>query len=427
MAGDYPILNNYKTGAPVTDGKVGHLTASQEQKLKQMWAKILNYFVDHKDKPIAVPADPFKAGDLAELDDTPAAVSQWYSANKTRIDNVKYKTVNDALYLSGKTSAVVPRDFRPLFGDRPGSRSFRNAFWQAAMSHQHPDSFPLAFLIAREWDVDRAFQLLVGAVEWRATHAMDKLVWQGEATMNMRMMERGLTYVPGKDKLGCPLLVVRVHENIPREHGEGFGEKYTAFAMEQASLITRANGERATLVYDMSSFKMENIDYGFVKTIITMNNTIYPETFQLIIVYVNSWLFSGIWKLISPWFDPIIAKRIVFAKNVQQLQAYIDIGQIPEEMGGKKKFKREHPMPTRKENEPMFDAAARDAAEKNFVAAVDAFEASTGGWIKDNEEPLRGEVADTFKKSVAELDPYIRARFLAERKGEMTAEGCLVV
>ncbi|KAJ1949161.1 phosphatidylinositol transfer protein csr1 [Linderina macrospora] len=427
MAGGYPVLNNYKTNTPVTDGKVGHLTTSQQQKLKQMWTKIQAHIAATGDKPIQVPADPFKVGDQANLDDTPAAVSQWYAANKARVDNVKYKTINDTLYLSGKTSATVPGNFRPLFGDSAGSRTFRNAFWQAAMSHIHPDSFPLAYLIAREWDVNKAFDLLVGCVEWRASHAVDRLMWQGESTVNARMLERGLTYVPGKDKLGCPLLVVRVHENIPREHGEGLGEKYTAFAMEQASLISRTNGERATLVYDLSSFKMENIDYGFIKAIITMNNTIFPETFQLIVVHVNSWLFSGIWKLISPWFDPIIAKRIVFTKNAQQLQAYVNNDQIPEEMGGAKKVKKEHVLPTRQENEKMFDDAARDAAEKNLADIIAAFETSTAAWVSGTEVTDRDELAAKYKSAVAALDPYIRARFKSERVGNMNAEGELVV
>ncbi|KAJ1948764.1 phosphatidylinositol transfer protein csr1 [Linderina macrospora] len=420
------LVDSYKARTPITDGRVGHLTTDQEQKLKQLWSKLLVHFETTSTKPIAVPNDPFGVGQQACLDDEPATLSQWYAANKSRVEDAKFRTVSDELYLSGKREAVVPKDFKPLFGDKPSERLFRNAFWQAAMAYQHPDTMLLGFLRTRGWDVQRSFDSVVSAIEWRAAHAMDKLMWEGESTQAFRAIEQALEYEAGVDRLGCPVLIVRVRKSVPKEFSKESWEKKIAYTLEHTALVARASNSKSVLLQDMSGFGMSNLDYSASKLTMDMISALYPDIYESMILFASPWIFSGVWKIMSKWLDPALADLIQFTKNIDELHTFIDDDQISVDMGGSMKVNLDYIFPSRQENAKMFDAQGRAVAEEVFVDAVAAFEASTRVWASDMDAPERDRLAAKLHSAVAELDPYIRSRFQVERQGKVLADSKIV-
>ncbi|KAJ2854692.1 phosphatidylinositol transfer protein csr1 [Coemansia erecta] len=325
------------------------------------------------------------------------------------------------MYLEGIREIAVPGTFKPLFSGDKSSRLFANAFWHACMLYSNPDSYLLMFLRATSWDVDAAFGKIVKSVEWRASQAIDELMWNGELGQHYKMHSDGVTFRVGKDKLGYPVTIVRIKLNIARERSENVVEKYAAFALEQTALIARDFGERATLVYDFSGFKRENIDMAFIKVLLSIISESYPQMFSLTVHFVNSWLFTGIWKVVRSWLDPQVAKRTVIAKDTDQLETYIDNDQILVDMGGKLSYSYKYVFPTKAENAKMFDTEGRINAETQLKATVDAFFAATKEWTASSDtssnymDPARVQAAAAFHKAALELDPYIRARFLTER------------
>ncbi|KAJ1894907.1 hypothetical protein LPJ66_004900, partial [Kickxella alabastrina] len=285
------ISESYKNTTKPLDGTVSHLTEAQQQALKDLWAKILSHFEATANKPIKVTHDQVKATHLsvAGISTSDAqAVDQWYAANKKIASDPKLQTVQDRMYLSGEREAVVPGKFKPLFSDDRGTRLFANAFWQACMLHESPDAYLLGFLRASVWKVDQAFNRMVVSVGWRAAQAIDELMWEGELGMHDKILNDGVLFRTGYDKLGYPINIIRVKLNIPKERGDGVVERYAAFALEQTSIIARDNGERATLVYDFDGFGLGNVDKGFIKTLLTFINDSYPQLFSATIQYVDS-------------------------------------------------------------------------------------------------------------------------------------------
>ncbi|KAJ2822045.1 phosphatidylinositol transfer protein csr1 [Coemansia furcata] len=261
---------------------------------------------------------------------------------------------------------------------------------------------------------------MVQSVNWRASQAIDELMWDGELAQNNKLMEAGLCIKVGLDRLAYPIMVVRVRLNVARERGEGTIERLAAFAIERAATIARAHGEHATLLYDFSGFKMENIDTAFIKTIVTMINETYPQTFSTTIMFVNSWLFSGVWKLIRSWLDPVIAKRTFIAKDIDQLSKFVDRSQIMVDMGGELKYSYSFDYPTEEDNAQMFDAEGRQQAEESLKDAVSAFEKETNAWVSGSgtnsyNVKSRIDAAASFGDAALKLDPYIRARFATDR------------
>ncbi|KAJ2256904.1 phosphatidylinositol transfer protein csr1 [Coemansia sp. RSA 455] len=417
---------SYKNCTRIVVGTIGNLTADQELALKELWIKTLSYIKSTAAAPIKVTNDQVHADSLAAAGiatDQPDAVAKWYADNKTKVDDIKYQTVADKLYLDGKQHPVIPGSFKPLFGDNPSSRHFGNTFWKACTLHSNPDSYLLSFLRATSWNVNAAFDKIVLSVNWRASQAIDKLMWDGELAQNNKLMEEGLSIKVGQDRLDFPIIVVRVRLNVARERGEGTVERFAAYALERAATIARDHGERAMLLYDFSGFKLDNIDTAFIKTLVTMINETYPQTLSATVMFVNSWLFTGVWKLVRSWLDPVIAKRTFIAKDIEQLSAFVDRSQIMVDMGGELKYKYSFDYPTKEDNARMFDVEGRQQAEDALKEAVAAFEQETSAWVsgsgaKSYNAKSRIDAAASFSDAALKLDPYIRARFVSERSSK---------
>ncbi|KAJ1823999.1 phosphatidylinositol transfer protein csr1 [Coemansia sp. RSA 2671] len=416
------LQESYKAQTRIVVGTVGNLTADQELALKELWVKILTHIESTATTPIKVTNDQVRADGLTAAGialDQPSAVAQWYADNKSTVTDIKHQTVGDKLYLDGQH--LTPAPFRPLFGDDPGSRHFGNTFWKACTLHSNPDSYLLTFLRATSWNVSVAFDRIVHSVTWRASQAIDKLMWDGELAQNNRLMEAGLCINVGRDRLDYPVMVVRVRLNVARERGEGTVERFAAYALERAAILARAHGERATLLYDFTGFKLDNIDTAFIKTLVTMINETYPQSFSATVMFVNSWLFTGIWKLVRSWLDPIVAKRSFIAKDVEQLSAFVDPSQIMSDMGGALKEQYSFGLPTGDDNALMLDVEGRRKAEDALKEAVAAFDKETGVWISGSgsyDAQSRIEAAARFSDAALGLDPYIRARFTTERRSK---------
>ncbi|KAJ2764762.1 phosphatidylinositol transfer protein csr1 [Coemansia nantahalensis] len=419
VSGIIDVLEHYKSGAKQADDG---LDGPQSAALRELWGRLLAHMDATADAPIAVDSSLARSGGLAAAGvsaDDAGAVDEWYRANKSHVEDVRFQSVQDRLHLDGAREQAVPAAFRPLFGDAADSRRFAHAFWQACMRLRSPDAYLLSFLRAHEWKVDVAFARIVASVVQRVREEVDRLMWAGDLGINHGLMQKGLLVQVGTDQFGHPVVVVHVRLNMARERCDGDIKKFSAYMLEKGALQARATG-RAMLVYNFTDFKLENVDTGFSKTIITRIGELYPQTFSGTLLFVNSWLFSGIWKILRGWMEPAIAKRTAIVKDTDALTTFVARDQIIAEMGGDLKFTYSYVYPTRAANAAMFDAAGRAAAEDVFVKAVAAFDAATRAWVAGPAEtahdaPPRAAATAALDAAAAALDPYMRARFPEER------------
>ncbi|KAJ2313600.1 phosphatidylinositol transfer protein csr1 [Coemansia sp. RSA 2705] len=411
----------YSQGERQLGGTVGHLDARQEAALKAAWAKLLAHFDSTADTPIPVDKSLVRLSGLAKdavATDDAAAVAQWYADHAVQVAEVKHQLVRDKLYLDGHHAPLVPGAFSPLLGDPQDSRRFSSAFWQACMRYASPDTYVIGSLRATEWDADKAFAHVVHSVQRRISQEIDRLMWEGDLLMNRRISENGLCIRTGCDKFGYPVFVVPVRLNIARERTDADVEKFAAYSLEKVAQLARKHEGRAVLLYDFSGFKLENVDLSFSKILITTVQELYPYTFSATLLFVNSWLFSGIWKVMRGWMDPVVARRTMIVKDAKALETFIPRDQIPTSMGGQLKFQYQYVYPTTDENAKMFDAEGRQRAEHEFAASVEAFSKQTKGWVGGSQSynnESRTQAAAAFDSAAVELDPYIRARFVEER------------
>jgi len=291
--------------------------------------------------------------------------------------------------------------------------------------------------------------MMIATMNWRATdaHVDDDIMKQGEggalqaATGGegtskklgedfLAQLRLGKSFVHGVDKLGRPMCFVRVRLHKQGEQSEESLERYTVFVIETTRLMLSPPVDTACVVFDMTGFSMANMDYGPVKFMIKCFEANYPESLGVVLVHKAPWVFQGIWKIIKGWLDPVVAGKVQFTNNVEDLEAFIQKNQIITELGGEEDWTYQYIEPTAEENSKMKDIQTRDKLLVDRENIVEDYEKETLIWIhagsldpevKRKREALAGKLRDDYWT----LDPYVRSKSLYDRVGMISPGGKL--
>lgn len=413
----------------IGEGRPGTLTPEQEKKLKEMWAKLLELCGTNKGD-LAVGGLPEPEKRPASPESTKKSGGGWFGRGKAAPEgpsgegNDKYgQTQKYADALKAQTPEQI-----------------RECLWSMS-KHDHPDALLLRFLRARKWDVQAAIVMLVSTLHWRAKeiHVDDDVMPKGEEHLILestdgenaakkkfagdfvKQLHMGKSFVHGYDKEGRPCNYVRVRLHYARDQSPEALERFTVFTIESARLLLKPPVDTATIVFDMTSFSLSNMDYTPVKFIIKFFEANYPESLGAVLLYKAPWIFQGIWKIIRGWLDPVVAAKVHFANNETELEAYIPRDQMMKELGGKEDYVWKYHEPVEGENEKMKDTETRDKLLAQRKEIVNQYETSVKDWIKGNAKfddrlPLAQKLADNY----FELDPYVRQRNYMDRMGLIT-------
>lgn len=176
----------------------------------------------------------------------------------------------------------------------------------------------------------------------------------------------------------------------------------------------------------MTDFSMANMDYTPVKFMIKCFEANYPESLGSVLVYKSPWLFQGIWKIIKGWLDPVVASKVHFVSNVDDLSQFIPRDRIMKELGGDEDFVYSYPEPAEGSNE---DAAMAKTAERDGILAeraelVKSYESETVQWMSGEDKgDVRLRLAQRLAENYWKLDPFIRAKTLYDRTGVLGPNG----
>ncbi|KAJ2493514.1 phosphatidylinositol transfer protein csr1 [Coemansia sp. RSA 2050] len=463
------VIHEYATKKLSVSGVPGHFTESEQQKIAKLWTMLLAYFEEVKDKPVKVNGEYIHtlARDWSELDarddfenEDPAALTQraWQftkgesSIKRFGLGSKKAKLTREELALdryvnettqqyinriNGRNVALMPDNFFPSF-EHPSTdtRDFRDTFWSTVSIKQHPDYWVHRYMRSAGWDVDRAFSLIKGIIEWRAAEAMDKIISEGEIHSGHDEVRLCLSQLVGRDRLGYPLMFVRVRHIMPRAN-EGFVfKRYLLSQFEALQTVTRRFG-RITMLYDFTGFTMDNTPFTMVQFMVFLGRKVYAESSSVLILLVDSWLFTNFWNLIRPFLDANLSARIIFVKDVSEVRQFIDDDQLPKELGGKNTFGAQFKLPEEGENAKMFDLDGRKEAEAEWRRRIADFESVTKKWCGclasaprsaeelNNLAALRDEAGREVERAELALNKFTRSRNNFERLGFVDAEGCL--
>ncbi|CAI7625097.1 unnamed protein product [Penicillium bialowiezense] len=425
-------------------GFLGNLNKDQEAKLQKLWAVLLKAgetTLSNESSGAAVeqnvtPTQPQRRMSL--LGRTQSNVSEPVPVAKTPYQQniMKYLTEMGAgapelNAIQKALSEITPTELRTGVLD--------------TLKHDHPDAMMLRFLRARKWDVPKAFAMMMEAIVWRVKemHVDDDVMAKGElhalkqtknksstseqkaGTDFLSQMRMGKSYVHGVDRVGRPIVVVRVRLHKPGAQTEESLERYIVHVIESVRLTLASPVETAAVLFDMTGFGLSNMEYPPVKFILKCFEANYPESLGIMLIHNAPWVFSGIWRLIRGWMDPEIAAKVQFTNSVSDLEKFIPKDQIVKEMGGAEDWSYQYIEPTEDENSRMDDTTTRDALRSERLSIGDEFLGATSTWIEatkskdaskiQSSESERDYLVERLRVNHWRLDPYVRARLCLDR------------
>ena len=265
-----PTDSPYYTDMPIQQGHLGNLTAEQELKLRQLWAKTLKTFGVE---------DPTHATDSATrhladtTNDSDSITSGKEKKKKSRL-SMFGKKHNDSSngtassnhdpsqHADEEDKYGQEKDYEQVIATQ-SPESLRLTFW-GMVKADHPDALLLRFLRARKWDVDRALVMLISTMNWRSKemHVDDDVMRSGEGgaledctssnkTVSqegkdfLAQLRLGKSFLHGTDKEGRPLCFVRARLHHSGDQSERSMERYTVHVIETTRLALRMPVETA--------------------------------------------------------------------------------------------------------------------------------------------------------------------------------------
>ncbi|KAL9013524.1 MAG: hypothetical protein Q9173_001783 [Seirophora scorigena] len=366
---------------PTLPGRPGNLTAEQEARLQELWTVTLRVFgVQAPDRPEDVEYQQ-QPGSNTATPDKRAKKKKNSIFRRHNGDNVEGASADqDDKYGQGKDFQQVLATVDP--------EKLRNAFW-SMVKHDHPDGLLLRFLRARKWDVHNALVMLI-------------------ATMNWRMKEQ------------------RVDDDIMKN---GEGQAAANSSSSDAAVKREAEDFLAQLRLGKSFLHGTDregrpmcFDYAPVKFMIRCFEANYPESLGVVLVHKSPWIFQSVWNIIKGWLDPVVASKVHFTKNLEELERFVEKSHIIKELGGDDPYEYHYVEFKAGENEKMSDESARQQLVEERARIVKEYEKITQEWIADSQnratlQQRRNDLAERLRSGYWQLDPYVRARSLYDRVG----------
>ncbi|TGO18662.1 hypothetical protein BTUL_0008g00430 [Botrytis tulipae] len=434
----------YKMTGETLPGRPGTLTAHEEEKLREFWVATLQVFgvLDPQADTNGTSGDSEVSNGVAKSD-----TSAPEKPKKKRFSALRRKNKDDDAASTKSTSAASRISNASDADDKYGQTkefhdalaslspaSIRATFW-SMVKYDHPDALLLRFLRARKWDVDKALVMMISTMRWRASdmHVDDDIMKNGElaavedenstnaekkrhAEGFLMQMRSGKSFLHGSDKAGRPMCFVRARLHKQGEQSEESLERYTVFIIESARMLLEP--------------PVDTADYGPVKFMIKCFEANYPESLGVVLVHRAPWVFQGIWKIIRGWLDPVVASKVQFTNNVEEMSEFVPRSQILAELGGDENWEYKFVEPVPGENDLMKDTVTRDKLLKERENIVDAYEKATLEWINsEGKTPeiktRRTELAKELRDDYWKLDPYVRAKSFYDRTGVINPGGKL--
>jgi len=270
-------------------------------------------------------------------------------------------------------------------------------FWTAGI--EGLDNLLLRFIVARKGKVNDALKMLLNALIWRVTYDIEGLCLKGERIIDEEEFSCGKVYFYKYDKKGRFVTYIHVSKHIKDVRPQIETEKMTILSMETVRLILNKENPTACMVFDMSGFSMQNMDYGFIRFLLNCFQNYYPEMLGVALIVGAPWIFHGCWKIIKQLLDPIVAKKVQFLKDKSEIKDYIDESEIPECLGGTDKFNFEY-IPYKEEEDVNSSEEEIRAAKKNWDIAKNKY-------IKEIYESLKPQLNVNLDDLLFKVDEKI--------------------
>jgi hypothetical protein len=193
--------------------------------------------------------------------------------------------------------------------------------------------------------------------------------------------------------------------------------------MECGRTVLPLGSETFIIIFDLSNFGLDNMDWRFVRLFVQCFENYYPESLAVCVVHRAPFVFWGLWKLIQPLLDSSVASKFVFTRSNTDLHKVIPREVLPmNPYGGLDDWKYEYTPMEKGENDRMLDVEKKEDLLMERESLEIKFDIVTRSWIKNARQVGqtsvdRDVVAMELREQYFRLCPYIRAKNMYQRQG----------
>lgn len=279
-------------------------------------------------------------------------------------------------------------------------------------------------------------EMNIKALHWRnELHPGDKWLFDGDTEVFfggkhpefIDAFKLNQAYIRGKDKLGNPIVVIRVKEHFRHNCPDQDFERFICLIIEMTRICLKDFQEcvdSGSILFDMTGFSLRNADLAAVKFLVTALEANYPECLGSIWVHNAPWIFNTVWKIIKGWLHPDIAKKIHFTNSVEDLNFFVDMENIPSRLGGKDDFVPKYIEPTHESSDKRPKNSSYEILIKERDEIRMMFIESSIRWIESKTPEESNKYLERkirlgllSAQNYIELDPFLRSRGIFDRTG----------
>ncbi|KAF9430884.1 hypothetical protein BGZ94_002725 [Podila epigama] len=407
----------------VPEGRLGNLTPEQTEKLRQFWLCLYDVFDGKTPFDQTVPSS--SKGQTREQsvyrDTASAPGSSSHLAPPAAPVNKRASLWLGRSKAPQEVSSSIVHTMPRFTG-----RDMYLCFWRLVMM-DHPDRLVLRYLRARKWSLDEALHMLLNTLKWRIEENLDELLELTDVELDAQcpkfidLMNKGQAFYHGADSLDRPIFTVNTRLHHKSAQSIETCHRFTLYTMECNRLLLPEGVETATILYDLTNFGLDNMDWGFVRLATQCFESYYPETLGICIVHKAPFIFWGLWKMIQPLLDPVVASKYVFTRTNEELHKIIPREHLPiHPYGGLDDWRFKYIPAVPGENDAMHDQVNKRIHLDERHALENRFDSVTRKWTLTPNENLARErdlIAKQLREQYTRLYPYIRATTLYHRLG----------
>ncbi|CCC72115.1 hypothetical protein NCAS_0J01360 [Naumovozyma castellii] len=419
-----------------------NLDVNKEVVLKQVWTYLFHLWgipVDgseaFKEQQVLSPCNSIKSVPEQQPKKKSSLFGKLYSMTSTATqDNQQHHHHHHSQNSTG-TIQYIPGLIHPEFERLTVDVSAtQEEFWNM-LRLDPPDNHLLRFIRARKWNTDKSIKMLSSTFQFRLSKMhINELLNDGERAIydkdikgiikNLEL-QKAVIFTSTSDS--CPLIVVRPKFHYSSDQTEKELEEYAILVIELSRLFMR--DQASSILFDLTDFSLSNMEYAPVKFLITCFEAHYPESLKHLFVHKAPWLFNPIWNIIKNSLDPVVASKITFTKNAQELAKFIPMDQIPSYLDGENdSIDLDHYSPPDGSLDKHFhdDTKGKQEALERRKQLIDEFIKMTVKWIESSNKEdskafakQRYQLSDELGRSYVELDPFIRSRSSYDLSGQL--------
>ncbi|XP_052752201.1 tyrosine-protein phosphatase non-receptor type 9 isoform X2 [Galleria mellonella] len=190
----------------------------------------------------------------------------------------------------------------------------------------------IKFLLARKFDVDRAFALWRQHEATRRREGLSKFA-PFEDPLKAELETGKFTILPTRDATGAAIAVFTANKHFPTQTTHQTTLQGVVYQLDVAlqSLETQRAG--LVFIYDMTDSKYTNFDYELSRKILTMLKGGYPAKLKKVLIVTAPLWFKAPFGILRLFVREKLRER-VHTVSAPQLGVHVPRASLPKQLGG---------------------------------------------------------------------------------------------